>query len=98
MSLSTDIIDKIAALLTAAFGMVAALAWNETIKKIFEVYFPQADAIIPMVFYAVAVTVVAVLITIWVGYLSAKAKVVSEKVSNKVSETTNHVVQKIKKN
>ena len=30
-----DVMEKLAALLTAAFGLVAALAWNDTIKAIF---------------------------------------------------------------
>ena len=31
-----QVIEKIAALVTAAFGLVAALAWNDTIKAIFK--------------------------------------------------------------
>ncbi|HJJ62427.1 MAG TPA: DUF5654 family protein [Methanocorpusculum sp.] len=35
MALSVDVIDKLAALITAAFGLVAALAWNGAIQAIF---------------------------------------------------------------
>jgi hypothetical protein len=30
-----DVIEKLAALITAAFGLVAALAWNDAIKSLF---------------------------------------------------------------
>ncbi|MDH5569685.1 MAG: DUF5654 family protein, partial [Nitrosopumilus sp.] len=43
-----EILDKIAALVTAAFGLVAALAWNDAIKAIFKEVFGTADAIGPM--------------------------------------------------
>ena len=32
-------LDKMAALITAAFGLIAALAWNEAIKAIFKEIF-----------------------------------------------------------
>ena len=36
MSFSLDVIDKLSALITAAFGLVAALAWNSAIQQIFK--------------------------------------------------------------
>ena len=46
--LKQEILDKIAALVTAAFGLVAALAWNDAIKAIFKEVFGAADQIGPM--------------------------------------------------
>ncbi len=69
-----DIIEKLAALITAAFGLVAALAWNDTIKAIFKAVFGEAGSIGAMVFYAVIVTIIAVIATIWIGNLAEKAK------------------------
>ena len=37
--MKAEILDKIAALLTAAFGLVAALAWNGAIRAIFQEVF-----------------------------------------------------------
>ncbi len=34
-----EVLDNIAALITAAFGLVAALAWNEAIQEIFRLVF-----------------------------------------------------------
>jgi len=67
-------LDKIAALITAAFGLVAALAWNDAIKAIFKEIFGSADAIGPMLIYAIVVTVAAVVLTIIVARAVANAK------------------------
>ncbi|MCK5473914.1 MAG: hypothetical protein KAI53_00780 [Candidatus Aenigmarchaeota archaeon] len=72
--MKTEVIEKIAALVTAAFGLVAALAWNDAIKAIFKQVFGSADAIVPMVTYALVVTLLAVLATVWIGNMAEKAK------------------------
>ena len=72
--MKVEIIDKLAALITAAFGLIAALAWNEAIKTIFKTVFGTAEHIPAMVTYAVIVTVIAVLVTIWVARSASKAR------------------------
>lgn len=67
-------LDKIAALITAAFGLVAALAWNEAIKAIFIEVFGTAEAIGPLLIYAIVVTVAAVILTILVARAVTNAK------------------------
>jgi isocitrate/isopropylmalate dehydrogenase len=69
-----EIMDKIAALITAAFGLVAALAWNGAIRAIFEAVFGSADNITAMLIYAVVVTIIAVLVTIWIARATKRAK------------------------
>jgi membrane protein YdbS with pleckstrin-like domain len=71
--MKNEVVEKIAALVTAAFGLVAALAWNGAIQAIFKQVFGSAEGIVPMLVYAVVVTVIAVIATIWVGKASAKA-------------------------
>lgn len=73
-SLKVQILDKIAALITAAFGLVAALAWNGAILAIFKEIFGEADSIGPMVIYAIAVTIIAVILTIVVAKAVTNAK------------------------
>jgi hypothetical protein len=68
------IVDKMSALITAAFGLVAALAWNEAIKAIFKEIFGSADSIVPLLTYAITVTVVAVILTILVARSLANMK------------------------
>jgi Na+/alanine symporter len=69
-----EVIEKLAALITAAFGLVAALAWNDTIKAIFKSAFGSADSVTAMLIYAIIVTVIAVYVTIKIGQVSEKAK------------------------
>ena len=72
--LKTEVLDKIAALVTAAFGLVAALAWNDAIKAVFREIFGTDDAIGPMLIYAILVTIIAVILTIIVARAAANAK------------------------
>ena len=69
-----EVIDRLAALITAAFGLVAALAWNGAIQAIFKSVFGSADSITAMLTYAVVVTIIAVLVTIWVARAANKAQ------------------------
>ena len=68
------IVDKMSALIIAAFGLVAALAWNEAIKAIFKEIFGDAESIIPMLIYAIVVTIAAVILTIIVARSLSKMK------------------------
>ena len=67
------IIEKLAVLITAAFGLVAALAWNDTIKAIFVKVFGASDTVFAMIIYAIVVTVIAVFVTIYIAKVSEKA-------------------------
>ncbi|RXE55957.1 hypothetical protein ABH15_07055 [Methanoculleus taiwanensis] len=71
---TTDVIDKMAALITAAFGLVAALAWNSAIQALFREYFGPQTTIPAMFVYAIVVTVIAVIATLWIGRIAARAK------------------------
>ena len=69
-----QVIEKLATLITAAFGLVAALAWNDTIKTIFKHLFGTSDTISGMLTYAIIVTIIAVFATIQIGKVAEKAK------------------------
>ncbi len=73
-TLKEEVLDKIAALVTAAFGLVAALAWNDAIKTIFREVFGEESTIGPMLLYAIIVTIIAVILTIIVARAVANAK------------------------
>ncbi|PIS34640.1 MAG: hypothetical protein COT37_01635 [Parcubacteria group bacterium CG08_land_8_20_14_0_20_43_9] len=72
--MKVEIIEKLSTLVTAAFGLVAALAWNGTIQAIFKKVFGSADGIASMLIYAIIVTVIAVMAAVWVGKAVDKAK------------------------
>ncbi len=75
-----DVVEKIAALITAAFGLIAALAWNDAIKALFvgPCGTEGAGALCmlsdggPWV-YAIIVTIIAVLVTLWIANLAQRA-------------------------
>jgi len=69
-----EVVEKIGALVTAAFGLVAALAWNGAIQAIFKKVFGTAEGITPMLVYAVVVTILAIIATVWVGKAAEKSK------------------------
>lgn len=68
------VVEKMATLITAAFALVAALAWNEAIQQIFREFFGEFNTALPMVLYAITVTIIAILAGLWVGSLSGKIK------------------------
>jgi len=70
----SEVIEKMAVLITTAFGLVAALAWNDAIKQLFAQVFGTVDSLVPMFTYAILVTVLAVFATLWIGKLSEKTK------------------------
>ena len=57
MALSVDVIEKLAALITAAFGLVAAIAWNTAIQEIFKYFFGEQSSIPAMLGYAIFVNI-----------------------------------------
>ena len=74
-----EVIEKLAALITAAFGLVAALAWNDAIRALFigPCGAENAGALCSLSSggpwaYAILVTVIAVVATIWVGKATDK--------------------------
>ncbi|MEK6915991.1 MAG: DUF5654 family protein [Nanoarchaeota archaeon] len=72
--MKSEIIDKLSVLTTGAFGFVAALAWNEAIQNIFKNIFGEQSSIPAMLSYAILVTAVAVIVTVWTGRIAEKAK------------------------
>lgn len=66
--LHKTVLEEILKLSTSAFGLVAALAWNELIKEVVTQYIKplagDASGIISLLIYAVIVTTLAVIVTI----------------------------------
>lgn len=64
--LRKEVRERALTYLLAAFGLVAGLAWNEAIKALIEQIFPLGkDTLLAKFIYAVGVTVVVVLVTIY---------------------------------
>ena len=72
--LKVQLLETFAALITAAFGLVAALAWNEAIKAAVASVFNTGDELLGLVVYAVIVTILAVIMTLLIARALGKAK------------------------
>ena len=70
-----EVLQQTASLLIAAFGFVAALAWNEAIQSLFV----EGGALEFMAdsgpwAYAILVTLLAVIVTVWIAKLIKRAR------------------------
>lgn len=61
------------ALATAAFGVVAALAWNAFITELVKAFLPAQAGLIGLFVYAVVITVLAVIVISWLGRVAERA-------------------------
>ncbi len=65
---------KTITLILGGFGLVAALAWNEAIKSLFETIFKKQGSLISKFLYAIIVTIIIVLISLRLQKLSQTNK------------------------
>lgn len=76
VKLHKTVVEEILKLSTSAFGLVAALAWNELIKEVVTQYIKpiagESSGIISLSIYAVIVTTLAVIVTINLSRLTNK--------------------------
>ena len=83
--LRVEILSRMIDLATAGFGLVAALAWNDAIKALFDAIFPKAGNLIAQFLYAVIITVFVVLITLKLGKMMERTKQEWENGENKLN-------------
>jgi len=73
-SLKVEVLEKLSTLIAAAFAFVAAFAWNESFKLLFDQIVPEESEVFVYFIYAITITVIAVLIIITITRATAKAK------------------------
>jgi len=69
-----DVFEKVETLSVAAFGLVAALAWNSAIQGMFSTVFGSYDSLFAMFMYAILVTAIAVFVTLWIAKMSKRVR------------------------
>jgi uncharacterized membrane protein YidH (DUF202 family) len=69
-----QLVETFATLMTAAFGMIAALAWNTAIKALIDEFFETETAVVPLIVYAIVVTVLAVICILLIARSLGKLK------------------------
>jgi len=71
---SAAVKEKSITLIMGGFGLVAALAWNEAIKSLFENLFKDKGSIISKFAYASIVTIIVVFVSMYLQKSSKKDK------------------------
>jgi len=65
-----EVREKTAGYILAAFGLVAALSWNEAIKGLLEYFFPiSKNTVLVKFIYAIILTIIVVIISIYLTRL-----------------------------
>jgi hypothetical protein len=72
VTVSREVLEKTLQLATAAFGLVAALAWNDAIQTLFANVFGEAADVTAKFFYAIVITAVVVFATIRLARLEER--------------------------
>lgn len=74
--LHREIIKQMLTLASSGFGLVAALAWNQVIQELINTYikklFGSSSGLVSLLIYAVIVTVLAVVVTLFLTKLLEK--------------------------
>ncbi len=65
--MKNQVMKTIATLVTTAFGLIAALAWNSAITAIVNQFFPAGSGITGLLIYAVLITIIAVIATLLIA-------------------------------
>ena len=72
------IMETILALITTAFAFVAGEAWNSAIQKLIESIIGAGDALPSLFTYAIAVTIIAVVVTVLIARVAGKMGIEDE--------------------
>ena len=65
-------VQQVSTLVISAFGLVAALAWNTAIQAVFADLLGKQSGMDAMLAYAVTVTIIAVVVTIYLTRIAGK--------------------------
>ncbi len=64
--------EKTITLILGGFGLVAALAWNEAIKSLFETFFEKSNELIGKFIYAITITIIVVIVSMRLKKIAEK--------------------------
>jgi len=70
--INEELKEKTLTLILGGFGLVAAGAWHDAIKALFETFFPKESALIGKFIYAIIVTIIVVLVSLQFRKISEK--------------------------
>jgi hypothetical protein len=69
-----QVVEQIAALMTAAFAFIAAGAWNNAISAVVTEFLKSGNGWVALTIYALIVTVIAVFAVVYIAKAAARIK------------------------
>jgi uncharacterized membrane protein YidH (DUF202 family) len=69
-----EFLRTVISMVSAAFALVAALAWNTAITEILKKYIQPGSSVLSWVIYALIVTLIAVLVALYLGWISGRIR------------------------
>ncbi len=76
--LRAEAVGTFSTLITSAFGLVAAFAWNDVVRRTIDRYITAGQGLKSSLIYAVIVTILAVIVSFQLGKLAGRYKIESE--------------------
>ena len=70
----SDVFERVVTLIIAALGLIAALAWDEALRHIFQKIFGGKVTLLEEILYALFITTLAALVSVKLGKLFSKHK------------------------
>ena len=70
--LTLEIFKQLGILITGAFAFISALAWNDAFQTFFTTIFETSHELSALFSYAIIISIVAVIVTIWIGKIINK--------------------------
>ena len=70
----SDVLERVITLVIAALGLIAALAWDEALRQLFDELFGGRDTIWGKISYALLITVIAAFISVQLGQWLSKRR------------------------
>jgi len=71
--MQTAFLKQTQTLVTTAFGLIAALAWNGAVTALVHAYLPAGSGLVMLFLYAIVVTALAVLVGMALARAAARA-------------------------
>lgn len=89
-----ELINKTTTLIIGSFSLLAALAWNDTVKEFIKKYISPGSDLLSMFIYAIIITVIAVVISVYLTKISDKLIKREEKLVKDIEKLKNEVANK----
>jgi uncharacterized membrane protein (DUF106 family) len=84
--MTKEFIQKFAALITGAFSLLAALAWNDAVRSFINTYISKGEDVISSFIYAFIVTIIAVTASYYISKFASEIIKREERLAKKVEK------------